>query len=337
MAIKGIQKAAMLLTTLDPATASEMLKGQPPEVIQRIAMELSQLDARGLTAPDQALVVVRDFCNELQKRSSGTLHVKSFVSNLLQGSAGKEKAFELQARLEKTVREKDPFIIISNTAAPQLAAAISGESPQTIALVLSSIPPKLATDVLMRLEEQVSTQVAWRLTLPQEVSPKTLWRIGETICRKLLQMNSEQKAPAIQEDTSKENLRRVAIVLSGMQKERRDAMLQQIQNRNPETAETVKALMVTWDDIPKIDNKCLQGLLRKVEAGILAKALSGADAIVAQKIRSNISERMSQMIDDETALLGEPRKKDIATAREEVTKPLREANEAEELLFIEEE
>jgi hypothetical protein len=46
---------------------------------------------------------------------------------------------------------------------------------------------------------------------------------------------------------------------------------------------------------------------------------------------------MSQMIDDELSLLGEPRKKDVIVAREEVTRPLREANEAEELLFIEEE
>jgi len=45
MRLKGIQKAALLLTTLDTATARELLKGQPQEVIHRIAMELSQLDA----------------------------------------------------------------------------------------------------------------------------------------------------------------------------------------------------------------------------------------------------------------------------------------------------
>lgn len=337
MALAGIQKAAMLLTTLDPNTASEMLKGQPPEIIQKIAMELSQMDARGSNITDQAAAVCRDFCNELQKRTSGVLHIKSFVSNLLQGSAGKEKGHQLQAQMEKSVRDKDPFIFISSSTAPHLLAALNGESPQTIALVLSSIPHKLATDVLSRLDEQVGAQVAWRLTLPQDVPPRTLHRIGEMICKKLADMTSEQKTPVIMEDASRETLRRVAIVLSGLQKERRDAMLQQIHSRNAKTAETVKALMVTWEDITKIDNKCLQGLLRKVDAGILAKALFGADVSITQKIRSNISERMAQMIDDETSLLGEPRKKDILAAREEVTKPLREANEAEELLFIEEE
>ena len=337
MAMAGIQKAAMLLTTLDPTTATEMLKGQPQEIIQKIAMELSQMDARGINVSEQATAICRDFYTELQKRSSGVLHIKSFVGNLLQGTAGKEKGHLLQAQMEKSLREKEPFILISSSTTPQLLTALNGESPQTIALVLSSIPPKLATDVLSRLDEEIGTQVAWRLTLPQDVSPKTLHRIGEMICKKLVDINSEQKAPVIMEDASRETLRRTAIVLSGLQKERRDAMLQQIQNRNAKTAETVKALMVTWEDIPKVDNKCLQGLLRKVDAGILAKALFGADVAVAQKIRSNISERMAQMIDDETSLLGEPRKKDILTAREEVTKPLREANEAEELLFIEEE
>jgi flagellar motor switch protein FliG len=203
--------------------------------------------------------------------------------------------------------------------------------------VLSSVHPKLATDVLTRLDEKISMQIIWRMTQPQEVSAKTLRRIGETVCKKLMEMNSEQKTPVVQENASKEMLRKVAIVLSGLQKDRRDAMLQQIQTNNPKTADTVKALMITWEDIPKIDNKCLQGLLRKVETVVLAKALYGADAAVAGKIRGNISERMSQMIDDELSLLGEPRKKDVIVAREEVTRPLREANEAEELLFIEEE
>jgi flagellar motor switch protein FliG len=337
MALKGIQKAAMLLTTLDSATATELIKGLPQEAIQKIAMELSQLDAHGLPGTDQAVIIGRDFCNELQKRNTGTLHVKSFVGNLLQGSAGKEKAFEMQSRLEKAVREKNPFIVISDTSAEQLAAAISGELPQAIALILSSVPPKLATDVLARLDEKVSTQVVWRMVQPQDVSAKTMRRIGETVCKRLMEMTSEQQTPVAQENASKETLRKVAIVLSGLQKDRRDVMLQQIQTHNEDTANTVKALMVTWDDITKIDNKCLQGLLRKVDAGVLAKALFGADAAIAGKIRGNISERMSQMIDDELALIGEPRKKDVLSAREEVTKPLREANEAEELLFIEEE
>jgi flagellar motor switch protein FliG len=335
--LTGIQKAALLLTTLDSATATELLKGQPAEVIQKIAMELAQLDAKGLSGSEQATMISRTFCTELQNRGSGTLHVKSFVSSLLQNSSGKEKASDIQSRLEKAVREKDPFIYISNAPAEQIAAAVGTEPAQAIALVLSALPPKLSTDVLAKLDEKLSTQVIWRMTIPQDVSIKTLRRIGEIVCNRLMEMNSEQQAPVIKENAGKETLRKVALVLSGLQKDRRDNLLGQIRNRDENTANTVKALMVTWEDIVKIDDKCLQGLLRKVEAGVLAKALFGAEQAITQKIRSNISERLSQMIDDELSLIGEPRKKDVQAAREEVAKPLREANEAGELLFIEEE
>lgn len=58
--------------------------------------------------------------------------------------------------------------------------------------------------------------------------------------------------------TRKENLRRVAVVLIAMPKERRNLMLGKIKERDPETAEIVKALMITWDDIPKVEDKCFQ-------------------------------------------------------------------------------
>ena len=70
---------------------------------------------------------------------------------------------------------------------------------------------------------------------------------------------------------------------------------------------------------------------------MLAKALHGAEPAVSEKLLSNISERMKEMIAEESSLMGEPRKKDVIAAREQVAQPLREANEAEELLFIEEE
>lgn len=336
MELRGIQKAAVLLTALDSTTAAELLKGQPQEMIQRIAMELSQMDAKGMTKLEYAVSISKEFVSELQNRGSKALHVKSFVANLLQNSAGKDKAADLQSRIKKAVIENDPFIVISNASADQIASAVSGEAPQAVAMVISALPSKLGTDVLAKLDEAISSQVVWRMTVPMDVSPKTLHRVGEAVSKRIIEMNSQQQAPTAQDATGKDTLRRLALMLSGLPKERREAMLQQIQGRNENTAATVKALMITWDDIPKIDDKCLQGLLRQIEAGVLAKALYGADPLITQKIRTNISERLSQMIDDELTLLGEPRKKDVQAAREDVAKPLREANESEKLVFIEE-
>ncbi|MBE0534093.1 MAG: hypothetical protein IH624_00385 [Phycisphaerae bacterium] len=333
MGITGRRKAAMLLLSLDAATASELLKGQPQEVVQEIAMELSHLDASGQADPDSVGFVAQEFCTALQKASGG-LHVKSFVNSMLKGTAGKEKAAELQAQMHKAIRDKDPFLAITSAPAGQIASALEGEPPQVIALVLSQIPAKLGTEVLGRLDDKVSLATVWRMTKPGEVSGRTLRRIGEMVCKRLMELTGEDSRP-VQEAPTTETLRKVALVLSGLEKERRDALLEEIEQNDDDVARTVRALMVTWEDITKIEDRSLQEYLRKVDAGVLAKALFGAEAGIREKILSNISERARELVEEETSLMGEPRKKDIAAAREEVVKPLREANETEALVFIE--
>ncbi|MBN1125638.1 MAG: hypothetical protein JXA82_11565 [Sedimentisphaerales bacterium] len=334
--VSGKRKAAMLLAGLDPVTATELLKGQPQEVVQELAMELSHLDATGQSDSDEATTITKEFCISLERQRTGQMNVKAFVSDILKGTAGKEKANELHAQMQKAIREKDPFIAITSAPPNQIAAALECEPPQAIALVLSSLPAKLSTDVLARLKDDLALKTVWRMTKPSEVSPKTLRRIGEMVCKRLVEMTSEEGAP-IEEVKPKETLRKVALVISGLNKEKRDSIIEEIGSNDQDTAKTVRALMVTWEDIPKIEDRSLQEALRKVDAGILAKALFNADAVIAEKIRSNISERAREMVDEETSLMAEPRKKEVMEAREEVAKPLREANEAEELTFIEEE
>jgi flagellar motor switch protein FliG len=336
MALKGKRKAAMLLASLDVATATELLKGQPQEVIQEIAMELSQLDAAGQVEPEETGGVAKEFCAALHKVGTGGIHVKSFINSLLGGS-GREKAAEMHAQMQEAIRDKDPFIAITSAAPWQIAAALEGEPTQAIALVLSSLPPKLGTEVLTRLNEDISPKAVWKMTKAGEVSPRTMRRVGEMVCKRLVELTSDEDGGAFEETLPIETLRKVALVLSGLTKERRDVLLGEIEENDEDTANMVKALMVTWEDIPKIENRSLQEVLRKIDESVLAKALYGADPVITEKIRSNISERAAEMVDEETTLMAEPRKKEILEAREKVVGPLREANEAEELAFIEEE
>jgi len=339
MTLTGIQKAALLLTTLDTSTATDLLKGQPQQLVQKIAFELSELDLKGQTNTEQASEVVQQFFAELTRPQSGELHIKQFVNSLLQGSAGKEKAKELQNKMQQAVIQRDPFVIISDAAPVHLASVLQNESPQAIAIVLSEIPPKLGTEVLSRLDDQKAQMTVWRMSQPATVSRQTVLRIGEMVHKRLAEMQSEQTeaGQTPEEDTSTANLRQIALVLGGLSKEKRDAFLEIIEGKDDEAANMVRALMVTWEDIPRIEDKSLQEIIRQVEASTMAKALQGAEAIIADKINGNISERMKEMIEEEVSLMGTPKKKDIAEAREAMVQPLRDANKAGELEFIEEE
>jgi flagellar motor switch protein FliG len=334
MALTRIQKAALLLTTLDQVTAMELLKGQSQEVIRKVAMELSRWDGKSKQDPQKLSMVAHEFFSDLTKTQSGGLNIKSFIGSLMQDTA--DKTGTIQSAIQQTAIQTDPYIMISDASAAHLAAAVENEPPQVIAIVLSEVSPKLSTDVLTRLPEEKAQLTVWRMTQGKEVPGKTKQRIGQIICKRLIKIQSTEDASA-QDTTPTKTLRKVALVLTGLQKEKRDAYLKKIQEQDDGTASTVRALMVTWEDIPKIEDKSLQQFLRNMEAAVLAKAMRGADAVIAEKINSNISERMNVMIEEEASLMGNVRKKDILEAREEVVKPLREALEAEELSFIEEE
>ena len=100
--------------------------------------------------------------------------------------------------------------------------------------------------------------------------------------------------------------------------------------------EKVAGLMVVWEDIPSLNDRSLQQVLRGVNERQLALALQGASAEIAGKIKSSISERAGAMVDEEIALMSAPKKEDIRQARDAIVVALQELNQKGELTFAEE-
>lgn len=333
MQLNGKQKAAMLLMCLDPVTANELLKSQPGHVVEDIAMELARIDTNKEYDDRMKIEIAKEFCSFLNDADTGNMNVKTFVADIL-GNLGESKEQGGDAR--KTMVQKDPFVAICSYNPGLIAAALDGEHPQTMAIVINELPPKTGTEVLKRVNEDISRQVIVRMTKNEHVPPSVKKRVGEMISKRLDSMSPDEEV-VLEEAKSVKNLRGVALVISGLDKHLRDVLLEEIEEEDEQTGKTVRALLVTWEDITKIADRSLQTALRNIEPAVLAKALVGADQRVSSKIRDNISERASQMVDEEIQLMAKPNKKEITLAREEVIKPLREANEAEELAFVDQE
>ncbi len=328
MELSGKQKAAMLLMGLDSVTASELLKGLPPEEIQQVAMELVKIDASGHRDEKEQTKVAREFCDSLQKQTQG-FSVKGFLSEMLVSILGKDKAEQIQSQIRKATEKRDPFMVIRSASTDELVLALEGEHPQTVAVVLSELAPKKSQEILSFLDEEARLRAVCKMTNLELLGSEVKQRIASMVGERLKTFKGET-LPEGREQT----LRRLAIVLSGLEKDLRDRLLDNIREHDEETCTMVRNLMITWEDIPSIADRSMQEALRTVEPSKLAVALYGADEEVVQKIRSNISERVAAMLDEETSLMQEPLEGEILDAREEVVKPLREANEAGTLRVI---
>jgi len=322
MALSGKQKAAILLMSLDTITAAELLKGLDADEIQEIAIELARIDASERRDLKEQAKVAREFCKSLQKEENQRFSVKTFLNDMLVNILDKDKVEKIQSEIKKATEQKDLFVDIRMAGTDELVLALEGEHPQTIAVVLSELAPKKSQEVLALLNEEARLKAVCKMTNPEQMGGGVKQRMASTITKRLNSFKGETLA-----ERPEQTLRKLAIVLSGLEKDLRDQLLGEIGKNDEETATMVRRLMITWEDITSVADRSLQGALRAVDSTKLAVALYGADEEIVQKIRSNMSERAVAKLDEEISLMQEPLQKEILDAREEVVKPLREANE----------
>jgi len=322
MALLGKQKAAMLLMSLDTLTAIELLKGLGADEIQEIAIELARIDASERRDVKEQAKIVREFCNSLYQEQNQKFSVKAFLNEMLVNVLDKEKAEQIQSQIKIATEQKDLFLDIRQASTDELVLALDGEHPQTIAVMLSELPPKKSQEVLSLLNEEIRLKAVCKMTNPELMGSGVKQRMVSTITKRLKSFKGD-----VLVEKPEQTLRKLAVVLSGLEKDMRDPMLAEIGKDDEETASMIRRLMITWEDITSVADRSMQESLRSVDSGKLAMALYGADEDVAEKIRSNISDRARAMLDEEISLMQEPLEKEVLEAREEVVKPLREANE----------
>jgi flagellar motor switch protein FliG len=334
MPLSKKQKAAMMLMSLDPTTASELLRDINPELVRELAVELAYLDASGTASIDQSAEYAKEFCQAIGVKEKFKL--KTFLKETLNKTVGTEKSEKIQGEIQSLLQQRDPFIPIKNSNAQTIAMTMQNEHPQAIAVVLSELNPKKSSDVLKILDESLQQNVVARMTAGERISLEAKNRIAEMICEKLASLQSSD-TPAAAAMHPEQSLRKVAVILRNLNQDLRDGLLKAIKDKDPDAEEKVLKLMIIWEDIPLITDRSLQIILRDIEANKLALALTKAEDVIINKIKSNISERAAQSLDEEAALMSAPTKEDIKEAREKVLDILRNRNESGELAFIEEE
>jgi flagellar motor switch protein FliG len=334
MGLTGKQKAAMLLMSLDAATAAELLKGIDPQMVQELAVELAYLDTAGYHSGKQSLELARQFYNSLQAKEGG-FHLNSFLKEMLRSTVGSDKAEQIQTKIRDLLHQRDPFIPIRSVDSRTLASALESEHPQAAAVVLSELPAKKGSEVLGFLGEGIRISAIRRMTSCDAVATEAKARIAEMVWKRIEATKRSDTGTAIQV-RPEQSLRKVAVMLRSLGKELRDGLLGALRGKDDKAGEMVANLMIVWEDIPQIADRSLQEALRGIEARKLALALHKADEAITGKIRSNISERAGATVDEETSLMSAPKKKDIEDAREEIVRILREMNEKGDLSFVEE-
>jgi flagellar motor switch protein FliG len=196
---------------------------------------------------------------------------------------------------------------LSNVQEEVLANYLKNEYPQTVAVVLSKIGPEHAARVLAILPGELALDVINRMLRMEAVQKEVLERVEQTLRTEFMSSLSQTRRRDAHEV--------MAEVFNNFDRQTETRFLTALEEENPESAERIKTLMFTFDDLTKLDAASTQTLMRHIEKDKLAVALKGAAEQVRQFFLSNMSTRAAKMLLDDMQAMGPVRLREVDEAQ----------------------
>jgi flagellar motor switch protein FliG len=107
----------------------------------------------------------------------------------------------------------------------------------------------------------------------------------------------------------------MAEIFNALDRSSESRILGALEERNRESAERIRALMFTFDDLKRLNGQGVQALLRGVEKDRLALALKGSSQEMRDMFLNNMTERAAKLLRDDIAAMGPVRLKDVDEAQ----------------------
>jgi flagellar motor switch protein FliG len=107
----------------------------------------------------------------------------------------------------------------------------------------------------------------------------------------------------------------MAEIFNSLDRNTESRFLAALEERNRDSAERIKALMFTFEDLSKLDPSGVQTLLRVVDKPKLGLALKGASETLRDLFFTNMSERAAKIMREDMAAMGPVRLRDVDEAQ----------------------
>lgn len=318
----GLRKSAIVLLSLEKPLAAEVMSQLSKESVESLTMEIAKLE--DVTKDDQDSVI-EEFYNLGLARTHIERGGMDYAFELLKQSLGPEKATSILDNVKQSLSSV-PFGFLQKAGAENLLTFVMEEHPQTIALILSHLPSGLAAEVLSGLPSNKQLEVIRRVANMEQTSPEVVRDVEKSLETRMRSMFMQQleKAGGVQS---------VAQILNVTDRMTNKAILETLEQEDPELVEQIRRLMFVFDDLMKLDDKAIQMLLKEVETSQWALALKGASDELKSKIQGNLSQRAAAMLQEEMQYLGPVRVTDVEAMQQTIVDAVRRLEDAGEIVI----
>lgn len=315
------QKAAIMLMSLGPDLAGNVIRHLEEETTEQLTLELARLEK---VSPQQRAMVITEFFEAAKAQqfiAEGGVHQ---ARELLESAFGADRAEEMVKRIVAAMQVV-PFEFLKNADASQVLSFIQDEHPQTIALILAYLPAPSAALILGKLPADLRTEVAGRIAMMEQTPPEVIKRVEQVLEKKVSSVIS-------QEMTQAGGPKALVDLLNRVDRSTERLIIENLSETAPELADTVRNMMFVFEDVVMLEDKAIQALLKDVDAKELATALKGVNANVQEKIYKNMSERAMAMLKEDMEFMGPVRMRVVEEAQQKIVAVIRRLEESGEIV-----
>ncbi len=320
--LSGIQKAAVVMMSVEEDVASKIFALMSEDEIKEVSQTMASL---GSVEPDVVETLMEEFSNQLSE-GAGIVGDLQSTQKLLTKVLGAEKVAALMEDMSGPAG-RNTWDKLNNVSEEMLAAYIKNEYPQTAALVLTKIRTAHAARVLSVLPEDFALDVIQRMITIEPVKREVLSEIEKT-----LQAEFMSNLAATTETDSYEM---VAEIFNNFDRNTETKFMGLLDTSDPESANRIKELMFTFDDLVQLDAAGIQMLIRSADKEKLIIALKGAGDPIRELFFANMSERAAKIMKEDMESKGPLRMRDVDQAQMAIVTKAKELADSGQIVIPE--
>jgi flagellar motor switch protein FliG len=300
--LTGLEKSALFILSLGEEYAARIFSQMNDDEIKDLSQVMANLGNVSSNLVEKLFI---DFAEQMSS-AGGTVGTLESTERLLMKVLDKTRVGNIMEDIRgpagRTMWDK-----LANVNEAVLAAYLKNEYPQTVAVVITKIKPDHAARVLSQLPESFALEVITRMLRMESVQKDVLDDIERTLRNEFMSN--------LARTNRRDSHEAMAEIFNNLDRANEAKFMTALEERNRDSAEKIKGLMFTFEDLAKLEGASIQAMLRVADKAKLPTALKGSSETIKELFFSNMSERAGKLLKEDIAAMGPVRLRDVEEAQ----------------------
>lgn len=290
------------------------------EEVKELSLAMSSLGTVEATVVEELFLEFANGVSSVGSLTGSFDNTERLLNKMLPDDRVSQIMEEIRGPAGRTMWDK-----LGNVNEVVLATYLKNEYPQTVSVILSKIKPEHASSVLSVLPDEFAMEVINRMLRMEPVQKDILDKVESTL--RVEFMNNLART------SRKDSHETIAEIFNFLDRSSEARFLTALEDRNRESAERIRALMFTFEDLQKLDATGAQTLLRNIDKDRLGLAMKGASDKIRDLFFSNMSERAAKILKEDMEAMGPVKLKDVDEAQMEIVSVAKDLADAGEIIL----